>query len=346
MPRELVNDGTMQPAINVFDVGGRYGLHRSWQNFEMPINYYCFEADAEEAIRLNEMSARQNVDGQAFYVINAAVSDSCGQADVYLYEQRDLSSLYRINPGVSYRYGNARLERTVTVATTTLDAVVGKLQIRPDFLSIDAQGASISILKGGNAALRSTMALRCEMEFFPLYKDAPLAYDVMAHLDSRQYSLARIETCGPGQYGISTEMNSFSVSPWDARPSSCDAVFINKDAVEQLLAESHSKDAAARLVYLAAFCIHNGCGYYAAEIFDSLSRSGRLAGVLESQPPLLRRQIKNLFDYYLSLPRSNINVGFDGLGRYESWFREPQKAALGPATRAKLDRIYSQPFQP
>ena len=63
--------------INVFDIGGRAGIHRSWYNFGLPVNYYCFEPDADEAKRL-----RQDKDNKV-KIIQAAIGGKTGVDYIY-----------------------------------------------------------------------------------------------------------------------------------------------------------------------------------------------------------------------------------------------------------------------
>ena len=116
----------------------------------------------------------------------------------------------------------AQLDRQVELQTTTLDQFSAHHDLLPHFLKRDAQGATLPILKGGQRVLRYILGIRCKVELFSLYKMAPLLGDVFDFFREQSYRLRRLEMCGPGLHGISTEMNDFSVSPWDARPSSCE----------------------------------------------------------------------------------------------------------------------------
>ncbi len=82
--------------------------------------------------------------------------------------------------------------RTVhSVQTKRLD----DLNLPPaDFLKVDVQGAELDVMKSGELALASCLAIHTEVEFVPLYKNQPLYGDVDAYLRGRGFLLHTLDT--------------------------------------------------------------------------------------------------------------------------------------------------------
>jgi FkbM family methyltransferase len=335
--------------VVVFDCGGRWGLHRSWQHFQLPLTYVSFEPDVEEAENLTRSAEAHAMDNVEFIVATNALYETACRAKLNLYDERGLSSLFELNKEETYRYGQAQLERQVIIQTTTLDQFSANHDLVPHFLTIDTQGATLPVLKGGQRVLRHILGIRCEVELFPLYKMAPLFDDVFAFLREQSFRLLRLEMCGPGLYGISTEMNDFSVSPWDARPSSCDMIYANASLLEDFLGRDPDPATAEMVVYFVAFCIHNGSGYYGLEVLQRLVDTGKWEASLRLLAPAVADSLSGLVALYLSLPRENVNQGFDGSGAFRALFNEDPRGSISrlhPATKEKILRMYSQKYDP
>ncbi len=79
---------------------------------------------------------------------------------------------------------HTKIVKTLELDTHTLDSLVERGEVPPvDFLSVDAQGAELSILNGASKMLSTrTTAVICEVEFSRLYEDQPLFPDVQYRL--------------------------------------------------------------------------------------------------------------------------------------------------------------------
>jgi FkbM family methyltransferase len=83
-----------------------------------------------------------------------------------------------------------RLMRRSEVQTISLETFIRTHDIGAlDFIKMDIQGAELDVLKGGETALPSVLAVICEVEFVPLYKGQPLYGDIDAYLRSRGFML-------------------------------------------------------------------------------------------------------------------------------------------------------------
>ena len=81
----------------VFDCGGRWGLHRSWQHFQLPLTYASSEPDAEEAEEFNRSAEAHLRDKVEFIVVKYTLNETEGRAKLNLYDMRDLSSLFELS---------------------------------------------------------------------------------------------------------------------------------------------------------------------------------------------------------------------------------------------------------
>ena len=83
-----------------------------------------------------------------------------------------------------------RLSSTTTVRTVSLDTFMRENKLANfDFIKMDVQGAELDVLQGGSAALATVLAVVCEVEFVPLYKNQPLFGDVDAHMRGKGFAL-------------------------------------------------------------------------------------------------------------------------------------------------------------
>lgn len=341
--------------MNVFDIGARNGLHRAWADFGLPIRYVCFEPDADEAGRIITTKDKVLEGGVQLTVANIALFDREGDVTINIYQEGGLSSLFELNREDTYRYKDSPLVKRVKVPVTTLEKFCAEKGLRPDYLSIDAQGSAIGIFRGGESILPNVLGIRCEAEFSPLYIDAPLFDDTFSYLRKKGFELLRLEMCGPPIYGVSTEMNEYSISPWDGRPASCDLIFANRSAFDKLLGELKAGTTPAnaeRFAYFVNYTIHNGAGYYGIAALAKMQAAGKLGEIVEKLSPAVRTALMALAAYHLSVPRVKlskwkVNEDFNGRAVFESFFGTPlskQADSLSSATRAKLNQIYAQKY--
>jgi hypothetical protein len=68
---------------------------------------------------------------------------------------------------------------------------------KPDFLSIDTQGSEYEVLQGAQNALDSSvLAVHCEVEFCPLYKEQKLFSDIFNLLNSQHFQFVQFTRLG------------------------------------------------------------------------------------------------------------------------------------------------------
>jgi FkbM family methyltransferase len=86
--------------------------------------------------------------------------------------------------------GNFHVVATERVPTLPLDHV--EPPIAADFIKLDIQGAELQVLQHGLRTLSCATVVETEVSFVPLYRDQPLAGDVMTFMSKEGFWLHRI----------------------------------------------------------------------------------------------------------------------------------------------------------
>ena len=320
----------------VFDCGARGGPHRSWRNYPAFFKYYGFEPDMEEVEKINQIASTEQFD---YYVIPQAVSDREAEMSFYLYGQRDVSSVFKIDPKYTYRYSDTQIEETSRIVTTTISNIVESEHVKPHFLNIDVQGGTLAVLKGCGSLLNcSILGVRCEVEFTPMYIGAPLVTDVYGYLLTQGFRVVRLETCGSGAFGVSSDMNGYSVSPADGLPVYSDLVAVNDKLVDELIYQSDAPSL-IKIANVALYCLYNGAGFYGAEILlNTVKRNDYRIDWMAIGSTLNEIVLSN-FAAYFSIPRSNINNTFDASQAFQEIFGL-ELSSYSAKTYDILDEIY------
>jgi FkbM family methyltransferase len=87
----------------------------------------------------------------------------------------------------------ARTKRQVEVRTLDSFLDTGDLQ-PPDFIKADVQGFELAVLRGATACLETTRLLLLEVSYRRIYKDLPLAHELIAFVGDRGFRIYDICT--------------------------------------------------------------------------------------------------------------------------------------------------------
>jgi len=178
--------------ITFFDVGAHAG------EFSKSI---CGEYQIKKGILIEPIARLMPAlktafpDTKTFEIINAAVSDTSGEADFYFNEDADfVSSLLRIdNKGeafASLKFNDPALTKTRAV---TLDQLTKDNQLQyVDLLKIDVQGAEHLVLKGGAETLKITRLVYTEFSYRPLYADSSTFFELYTLLYQNHFMLVEV----------------------------------------------------------------------------------------------------------------------------------------------------------
>lgn len=298
--------------ISVVECGGRGGVHRSWTDFPMAVTYNGFEPDDREYKRLQDCIENRSNENLTYRLWNYAVGAETGLRPFFIYHHGPACSFYELDSSQAYRYDTYELKDTTELKTIKLDDFASRNDLAIDYLTIDCEGATLDILKGATQALQiSIKGVRCEFELQTVRKGAPRLDELLAFMwREAGFRLVRLETCNAGLYGVTTDMNGYSISPMDGLPVTGDAIFVNDSLIERLISSTDEKKNCESLAGHTIFCILHGCGYYGAELMARLVDDENWRTFLsdnDSSRPLLE-----CLAVYLGIPRININRELDG----------------------------------
>ena len=147
----------VRPGFTVLDVGANVGaytlLFAQWVGPAGHVIAFEPAPASIEGLRrqlaLNHLAARVEV-------VEAAVAGTVGSAS---FECDGASGANALGTG-------ARDARTITVATTTIDAFCAAHGVRPDVIKIDVEGAELDVLRGARQTLASS-SVEAFVEFHP-----------------------------------------------------------------------------------------------------------------------------------------------------------------------------------
>jgi len=268
----------------VYHVGAAGGLHRSWQDYPGILTYVCFDPEEGAAAELQEIADKTDNPRLRLCAEARPVFSRNGTIDFHIYDVPMLSSVFLLDREVThrYRYSNIRHLNTTRMNCSTIDDIALMRREAPDSLIIDAQGAGLAILEGASKALASTIvSVRVEVEFIPLYTDQPLFDQVWAFMRSRGFRLVRLEKCGSGETGFSTDAGPFSCSMGDGVPAWADAIFLKIPTMEEWSSKP-SQESAAFLFKFVLFALCNRIGSVGLDLVFELAQRNLLAQIMES----------------------------------------------------------------
>jgi hypothetical protein len=156
-------------------VGGRDGStpFRFPALFDAEIKRVLYDADSPEACFVG--AAGQKVRFQINYCPYTSSSKEVSPA---------FAGYYISIGGMDYVLGEvSKPQQIVQMDARSLD----EMDAKPDLLSLDTQGSEGDILSGASAALDHAVAVVSEVQFNPVYLNAPLFGDVSAALQARSF---------------------------------------------------------------------------------------------------------------------------------------------------------------
>jgi len=187
-------------SMTIFNVGSRkvdsqddYGS-QDWGIFAPNLTIYAFDADADACDVANADLEFRQVNWTETH-IPLAMSDTVGDATLYVTKHPMCSSLYQPNEAYLNRFSDLiefmGLDFVVGIETTTIDAFCQDEGIEEiDFLKVDVQGADLKVLQGSKSILsRSVLAVQVEVLFCELYENQPLFSDVDTFLRQQGFTL-------------------------------------------------------------------------------------------------------------------------------------------------------------
>lgn len=175
------------------DIGSMEGVHAVVEPIAALTDAVCFEPNAEECAKLEDVYKDQDVYANV-HVFPTALSDK-KQAKRKIYVTRKATNCSFFKPSATFvkRYHAVQFEEkgAVTVTCDTLDHVLAKMPSFPaEFIKLDTQGSEYEILKGAVKTLeKKCLGVLCEVEFFEVYENQKTFSDVDKLLKSHGFCL-------------------------------------------------------------------------------------------------------------------------------------------------------------
>jgi len=188
--------GVSKETITIHHIGGLGGYGHTERLAPLrDIHWVVY--DAREAAL-----ATSKDPGASYEFINKPVWSHISKVELKVTAQESASSLLEPAPGASLytfffddgrkiEWGkHASVKERRQLETTSLDELVSGGAPAPDFLSIDAQGAELEILRGGSNTIRKdTLGIILETEFEALYQGQGLFPQISEFLAGKAFRL-------------------------------------------------------------------------------------------------------------------------------------------------------------
>lgn len=258
--------------INYIDLGSRYGLEHRYQALSELINYVSLDASDDKA--------------------GLAVCIGDGTRDtLYITSEPGCSSLYLPNNDVLRKFealDRYRIVDKVKVVTKRLDQALQDELFASSFVNIDLQGADAFVVDeicSGGFDKRQILAFQFEVNFLPIYSDAPAASELLAIVEENEdwvlQGFNRVCRWNP------TNSGDFGILAW------ADAVcFVKPRRLTEWLMVID--DAGARngvALKYAALCIVMRNSEFLFEFYDNASSQGVLD---EETLSIIRSSLKRM----------------------------------------------------
>jgi len=176
--------------FNLIDIGSRGVALEPWR--ERYVNH-ILTADPEDVDGKKTLAAYS---GKRFHY-PIAISDIPGKRGFNLCRKSRVSSLYEPDLDVlkDTCYGKNlnrwKISSTVEIECRRLDDILDELNIKFNFLKVDAQGADLDVLKSAGEHLQDIKGIQVECNLLPIYKGAPLAGEIDAFLEDKGFVLVK-----------------------------------------------------------------------------------------------------------------------------------------------------------
>ena len=224
------------PVIRVLDVGAMIGgvdVYESLRGAGIA-QVVGFEPQAEECAKLNAQHGARGDRYLPYFIGDGS------QGKFHVTRDGYSSSLYEPNLPLVSKYQQLgelyQVVRTEPVQTRRLDDLpeVGSI----DLLKIDAQGAELDVIRGGERVTSNSLVVHAEVELVEMYKRQPLFADVDARLRAMGFSFLMFHS----MYGrafvplmLNHPANRISQMMWGDAVYVRDVMSLEKLSPEQLL---------------------------------------------------------------------------------------------------------------
>jgi len=165
----------------LLDVGAAYGLDDRFDR----IRELCWRIAVEP-------DARSDI-GDAEEILNVALSDVRGVAELYLTRFPAASSLHRVNESAMRDFANWSLHEEVgrsEVETVSLDELVSEIHYMPDFIKTDTEDHDYHVLNGAVHVIDSgVLGIQAEVSLHARHENGPTFPPIFRELTDKGFQL-------------------------------------------------------------------------------------------------------------------------------------------------------------
>lgn len=279
-----INDLTI-----VADIGARYGIHPSWNDFQAPLRYIAFEPDSEEAARLRTLYDQTR--WFQYEVMETALDRESGERDFHLLKHRGLSSF--LKPDLNsecFRHlkpGQAEIEKVIRIKTERLDDVFGRIGLTPDFLKVDTEGTEQDVIEGASKLLEAgILGVRSSCNFQPCFIGQKLFSQSHDYLLERTFILLNLDYKGFGYPRLGLFRKPDPIENEDFRYG----IMVAADAVWTLRPEvirdryGTGEEGVTKVLKLAYFCMLNNAPDYGVDLLrETFSGQSAADGIQDTR---------------------------------------------------------------
>jgi FkbM family methyltransferase len=186
--------------ISVLDIGGRYGVHPTFNEIKGISQIYLFEPELKEFIRLKNKYINNN----QIHVENLGLTSKAksGESEfLNVTNHTGLSSVRQRNLDISI---NLTQEASEVIERQEIKVISGdnyceEKNIFPDFVKIDVEGMEIDVLDGLSNSLSSVIGIRCEVSFDDIFLCGEPQFSLVSNfLFNNNFKLLNIDYEGRG----------------------------------------------------------------------------------------------------------------------------------------------------
>ncbi len=183
-PQQLMKTFSKKVPLIVVDVGATGGVEKRWRKIQELCHFVTFDPDTRA----------ENVNSQNNTNFPIGLWSEKANKQLNLTSFPAASSIYPLHKDNLCSFLNASCHEVVDSKTIIVDTLQnllkGKLNLSPDFIKVDAEGADLNILKGAENFLKtSCLGVQVEASFYERHKGAPFFSDIDAYLRKQGFIL-------------------------------------------------------------------------------------------------------------------------------------------------------------